>query len=88
MVVRMSAAALLVACLLGGVAYGGSSFVASDGVNRAPAVTLHCLVGSFAVPCGTTAQPVVVAPVAGGATATNQSSEIITQQAVSTSLGS
>jgi hypothetical protein len=88
MVVRMFAAALFVACLIGGVAYGGPSFVVSDGLNRAPAVTLHCLAGSFAVPCGTTAQPVVVAPVSGGATAANQSTEINNQQALSTSLGS
>ena len=88
MVTRISAAALLAAYLFGVAAYGESSFVVSDGLNRAPAVTLHCLAGSLAVPCGTNLQPLVVAPVPGSATATNQNTEITIQQALTASLGS
>jgi hypothetical protein len=88
MVARIYAAALFAACVTDCAAYGGTSYVTGDGVNRAPAVTLHCVSRSTSVPCGTSAVPIVVAPVAGGATAVNQGTEITIQQALSNTLGS
>jgi hypothetical protein len=61
--------ALLLGCAR---AWAGDSLVLPDGLNRAPAVTLHCTSnGTNAAPCGVASQPLVVAPVAGGATAGN-----------------
>jgi hypothetical protein len=55
----------------------GDSYVLPDGRSRAPAVTLHCASGAgTAVACGTAAQPLVVTPSPGAATAANQASEI------------
>ncbi len=86
---RSIAAAMGLLC----VAYSplglASSYVVADGVNRAAAVALHCVnANSVAVPCGTALQPMVVAPVAGGATAVNQAAELSVQQGASQSLGS
>ncbi len=72
-------------CLLGALyllaiprfAMAGDSYVLPDGTSRAPAVTLHCATGAgTAIACGTAAQPLVVTPSAGAATAANQASEI------------
>jgi hypothetical protein len=86
---RSIAAATLLLGLGGAAPCWASSYVVADGVNRAAAVALHCVgANSVAVPCGTVAQPVVVSPIAGGATAANQASEISAQQSAALSLGS
>jgi hypothetical protein len=78
----------LFGCFLADDAFAGNSFVMSDGINRAPAVTLHCVgAGGSAVPCGVVSQPVIVAPVAGGSTASNQTAEIAVQQSLYQALG-
>ncbi len=59
------------------VAMAGDSYVLPDGISRSPAVTLHCASGvATAVACGTAAQPLVVTPSPGAATAANQASEL------------
>jgi hypothetical protein len=82
--------------LLAGIAFAcvatsalaGNAFVLPDGVSRAPAVVLHCVTDDrHAAPCGTASQPIVVVPLAGGATASNQATEIGTQQSLATGLG-
>ena len=66
----------------------GGSFLTSDRVNRAPAVTLHCLgAGNVAVPCGTATQPVYITGSAQLATAANQANEIQYQQAMAAGVG-
>ncbi len=66
----------------------GSSFLTTDGVNRAPAAVLHCVTtGNVATPCGTPSQPVVVTGSSGLATATNQLSQIQSDQAIATAAG-
>jgi hypothetical protein len=66
----------------------GNSFVTSDRVNRAPAVTLHCVgPGNVAVPCGTATQPLYITNSVALATAGNQATEIQSQQAISTAAG-
>lgn len=58
--------AMLAALPVPGMAASGNSYVLPDGINRAPAVTLHCAVqGSMAAPCGTAANPVIVSAGAG-----------------------
>ena len=84
----MAACAFL--ALAGGPAYGqpGSSFLTSDGINRAPATVLHCVgTGNMAVPCGTASQPLYVTSGSGLATAGNQASEITSQQAIASAAG-
>lgn len=74
--------------LAGGAAVAGNSFVMPDGVNRAPAMVLHCTSdGATAAPCGNLANPLVIGQVAGSATASNQATEISTQQILSQSVG-
>lgn len=51
-------------------ARAGSTYVMPDGLNRAPAVTLHCVVSGNSVgPCGTQANPVVTSLSGSGVTA-------------------
>jgi hypothetical protein len=52
-------------------ANAGNAYVLPDGLSRAPAVTLHCVIGTgTAIACGTPSQPIVVTTVpAGGALA-------------------
>jgi hypothetical protein len=66
----------------------GGSFVTSDKINRAPAVTIHCAgAGSMAVPCGTSGQPIFVTGTSPLATSTNQATEIQSQQAIAAAVG-
>ncbi len=66
----------------------GGSFVTSDGVNRAPAVTLHCVAANnMAIPCGTPAQPLYITAGSGIATAGNQASEVQADQALAAAVG-
>ncbi len=80
----------LVCLILIGSARGqsGSSFVTSDGLNRAPAMTLHCVAANnMAVPCGTSAQPLYITGSGGLATAGNQTSQVQADQAIAAALG-
>ena len=53
--------AWLLAAICGSALAQTSSFVTSDGINRAPAAVLHCVGPSnFAIPCGTATQPLSV----------------------------
>ena len=73
---------------LSGAAMAGNSQLLPDGVSRSASVTLHCSSdGVHAIPCGVVANPLVVAPVAGGATAGNQGAEIAAQQSLVQSVG-
>jgi hypothetical protein len=66
----------------------GSSFVTSDGINRAPSTVLNCVGSSnMAVPCGTASQPLYVTSGSGLATAGNQANEITSQQAIASAAG-
>ncbi len=66
----------------------GSSFVTSDGVNRAPAVTLHCVgPGNVAAPCGSSGQPLYVAGSSALASSSNQSTQIQSEQAIAAAAG-
>ena len=85
---RWIAAVTALCCAMALPAMAGNSFLLSDGVNRAPAITLHCVgPGGSAIPCGVASQPLIVAPTAGGATAPNQATQILSQQAMVQSLG-
>ena len=69
-------------------AVAGNSFVLADGLNRAPAMTLHCVGnGGSAVPCGIPGQPLSVTQTPGGSTAANQSTAISVQQSILQTLG-
>jgi hypothetical protein len=76
-----------------GRAWAGTPYVLQDGLNRAPAVVLHCKTGgNIVVPCGTAATPLVVTGGTGGggsgsATATNQQAQITAEQSSATALG-
>jgi hypothetical protein len=66
MVLRIVAALIALVCLATPTARAASSFIAADGVNRAPAVTLQCVgPGSVSLPCGTPTAPVVVSAFGG-----------------------
>lgn len=68
---------------------GSSSVVLQDGVNRAPAMTLHCVSSKgVAIPCGVAATPLYTIPTGDTATASNQVSELSLQQIMSMALGS
>jgi hypothetical protein len=80
----------LLTIMLTGAASGqtGSSFVLSDGLNRAPAVTLHCVsANNIAVPCGTSAQPLYITGNGGLATAGNQTTQVQADQAIAAAIG-
>ncbi len=81
---------LIVACftMSSGGAIAGNSFVMPDGLNRAPAMVLHCTSdGANAAPCGTVSNPLIVGPIQNGATASNQTVEISAQQSLSQTVG-
>ncbi len=79
---------VMVICLLSGAAVAGNSQLLPDGVSRSASVTLHCSAdGVHATPCGVVANPLVIMPVAGGATAGNQGTEITAQQSLVQSVG-
>ena len=64
-----------------------SPYILPDGVNRAPAVTLHCATATgTAIACGTAANPLVVSTPAG-ASAANQSAQIGAEQATAQGVG-
>ena len=66
----------------------GNSFVTSDGLNRAPAAALHCVgPGNVAAPCGTAGQPLIIAGSSPLASASNQATQITSQQAIATASG-
>jgi hypothetical protein len=74
--------------LAGGRAWAGTSFLSSDGVNRAPASVLHCVgPGNIAIPCGTAAQPLYVTSGSSAATAANQSLEVQADQGIAGAIG-
>jgi hypothetical protein len=60
----------------------------SDGISRAPAFALHCVETDSAVPCGILSNPIIVGLPSGSATSVNQASEILSTQAISSSIGS
>ena len=73
-------------------AHAQSSTLTQNRIDRAPAVTLDCVnvATGLAVPCGTLLNPLVVtgASVTGGsASATNQQTQISTEQAISSAAG-
>ena len=69
-------------------ALAGSSYLLPDGVNRAPAVTLHCVTpAGAAVPCGTAANPLVVTAPAGASSSANQMTQIGAEQATAQGVG-
>ena len=73
---------------LGGPAMAGNSLLMQDGISRAQAFTLHCTSDNVTTTaCGVPSQPLVVAPVSGGATAGNQAAEIAGQQVLLQSIG-
>ncbi len=75
---------------LGGTADAqtGNSFVTSDGLNRAPAVSLHCVAtGNVAVPCGTSGQPLYVSGPSPLANSSNQTAQIQSEQAIAAAAG-
>lgn len=77
------------ATLISSVAAAGSSYVLSDGTNRAPAMTLHCVsAGGVAVPCGTNAYPLVVSAPLGASSSANQTLQITAEQASALGIGS
>ena len=80
---------LLSACLLwGDVALAAGPYVLSDGISRAPAVTLHCKSnGNIVVPCGTATTPLVVTQGSGSATSANQQTQVAAEQASAQALG-
>ena len=86
-------ATLLVAASIGGgEAYAQSSTLTQNRVDRAPAVTLDCVnvATGLAVPCGTLLNPLVVtggSVTGGSASATNQQTQISTEQAISSAAG-
>ena len=66
----------------------GNSFVTADGLNRAPASVLHCATnGNVAAPCGVATQPLFVTGAGGIASATTQSSQLLSEQAIAGSIG-
>jgi hypothetical protein len=80
----------LLPCLLLSPAWAqaGNSYVTGDGLNRSPAVTLHCVgANNLAVPCGTQAQPLVTTSATALANAATQSAELQSAQAQAASLG-
>lgn len=69
-------------------ARAAGSFVVSDGLNRAPAMVLHCVQpNNSAGPCGTAAQPLIVSPSGPMANSTNQTTQIQAEQATAAALG-
>ena len=76
-------------CLLwGNAALAAGPYVLSDGISRAPAVTLHCKgSGNIVVPCGTAATPLVVTQGSGSATSANQQTQVTAEQATAQALG-
>jgi len=69
-------------------AYANGSYLLADGVNRAPAVTLHCAGASgTAQPCGTSSNPLAVTAPVGGATAANQTTQVSAEQSSAQALG-
>ncbi len=85
---RAKSAAIAITVLAAGPALAGNSYILPDGVSRASGVTIHCATSvGTAVPCGTAAQPLVVTPPVGAATAANQGVEISTQQAMAQAVG-
>jgi hypothetical protein len=66
----------------------GNSYVTADGINRAPAVALHCVgPGNVAAPCGTAGQPLIIAGPNPLATASNQSNQLQYEQAIAAAAG-
>lgn len=84
---------LMAIALSGRAAHAQSSTLTQNRIDRAPAVTLDCInvTTGLAVPCGTSLNPLVVSgasSVAGGsASATNQQTQITTEQAISNAAG-
>ena len=71
-------------------AFAGGSFLLPDGINRAPAIALHCVgVGNIAVPCGTAISPLVVSslPSAGASSSSNQVSQLAIEASTALVLG-
>ena len=84
----LTASALLIAACEPALAQTGGSFLTSDGINRAPATALHCIgAGNIAVPCGTTMQPLYVAGPAPLASAANQATQLLSEQAIAAAAG-
>lgn len=69
-------------------AFAGGSYVLPDGINRAPAVTLHCVASNgTAVACGTASSPLVVTSTVGASSAANQQQQITAEQASAQAIG-
>lgn len=62
--------ALTVTLLASPVARAGGTYVLPDGLNRSPAMTLHCVTsGNTVGPCGTSGNPLVTSVAGAGVTA-------------------
>lgn len=80
--------AILTAVTFSSAYANGSSYLLPDGLNRAPAVTLHCVsAGGGAVACGTPANPLSVLSTPDANTAANQMNEVAAEQSSAQALG-
>jgi len=86
-IMRISAFILL-ALMPVGAAQAGNSYVLPDGVNRAPAVTLHCASdSSHAAACGTAQAPLVVVSPTSPSVQANQVAALVAGQTTAQGIG-